>query len=121
MLGLQQLWHTGSAVVAHRLSSCGTRAYLLLGTWDLPRSGIKLMSPALAGGFFTTEPAGKLINNLYIWRVVPSKCDTLALSLPDHPEETRIFKGKSIQTLMTAARKDKRSLRAENGKESSIF
>ena len=26
---------------------------------DLPRSGIKFISPALAGGFFTTEPAGK--------------------------------------------------------------
>ena len=27
--------------------------------WDLPRPGIKPMSPALAGGFFTTEPPGK--------------------------------------------------------------
>ena len=27
--------------------------------WDLPRSGIELMSPALANGFFTTEPPGK--------------------------------------------------------------
>ena len=27
--------------------------------WDLPRSGIEPMSPALAGGFFTTEPPGK--------------------------------------------------------------
>ena len=27
--------------------------------WDLPRSGIELMSPALAGGLFTTEPPGK--------------------------------------------------------------
>ena len=26
---------------------------------DLPHPGIKLMSPALAGGFFTTEPPGK--------------------------------------------------------------
>ena len=26
---------------------------------DLPRPGIKLMSLALAGGFFTTEPPGK--------------------------------------------------------------
>ena len=29
------------------------------GTWDLPGSGIKLLSPALAGGFFTAEPPGK--------------------------------------------------------------
>ena len=29
---------------------------------NLPRSGIKPKSPALAGGFFTTEPAGKWIS-----------------------------------------------------------
>ena len=28
--------------------------------WDLPGPGIELMSPALAGRFFTTEPPGKL-------------------------------------------------------------
>ena len=28
---------------------------------DLPNPGIELKSPALAGGFFTTEPPGKLI------------------------------------------------------------
>ena len=28
---------------------------------DLPRPGIKPMSPALAGGFFATEPPGKTI------------------------------------------------------------
>ena len=27
--------------------------------WDLPRLGIEPMSPALAGGLFTTEPPGK--------------------------------------------------------------
>ena len=27
---------------------------------DLPDPGIKRVSPALAGGFFTTEPSGKL-------------------------------------------------------------
>ena len=27
--------------------------------WDLPRSGIEPMSPALAGRFFATEPPGK--------------------------------------------------------------
>ena len=26
--------------------------------WDLPGSGIEPASPALAGGFFTTEPPG---------------------------------------------------------------
>ena len=27
--------------------------------WDLPRSGIEPVSPALAGGFFATEPSRK--------------------------------------------------------------
>ena len=29
-----------------------------LNVWDLPRSGIEPVSPALAGGFFTAEPPG---------------------------------------------------------------
>ena len=33
--------------------------------WDLPRPGIEPLSPALAGGFFTTEPPGKLWS--YFW------------------------------------------------------
>ena len=43
-----------------RLSSCGARAELLHGRWDLPRPGIKAVSPALAGRFSTTVPPGKL-------------------------------------------------------------
>ena len=42
-----------------RLSSCGSRAQLLRGMWDLPRPGLKPVSPALAGGFSTTAPPGK--------------------------------------------------------------
>ena len=34
-------------------------SHVLRGIWDLPRSGIESMSPALIGGFFTTQPAGK--------------------------------------------------------------
>ena len=48
--GLQS---TGSIVVVHGLScseACG---------WDLPRSGMEPVSPALTGGFFTTESPGK--------------------------------------------------------------
>ena len=33
--------------------------------WDLPDPGIELVSPALAGGFFTTEPPGKPTVLLY--------------------------------------------------------
>ena len=42
-----------------RLSSCGSRAQLLCGMWDLPRLGIEPVSPALAGRFSTTAPPGK--------------------------------------------------------------
>ena len=43
----------------HRPSSCGAQAWLLHSMQDLPGLGIKPMSPALAGGFFTTQPPGK--------------------------------------------------------------
>ena len=44
--------------------SCGTWASLLRGMWNLPRPGIKPMSPASADGFFTTEPPGKLCHSI---------------------------------------------------------
>ena len=43
----------------HRLSSCGSRAQLFRGMWNLPRPGLEPMSPALAGRFSTTAPRGK--------------------------------------------------------------
>ena len=43
------LQSTGPIVVMHGLTD----------TWDLLGSGIKPVSPALAGGFFTTEPPRK--------------------------------------------------------------
>ena len=42
-----------------RLSSCGSRASLLCGMWDLPRPGLEPVSPASAGRFSTTEPPRK--------------------------------------------------------------
>ena len=55
---------TASLVADHRLqtrrlSSCGSRAQLLRGMWDLPRPGLEPVSPALAGRFSTTAPPGK--------------------------------------------------------------
>ena len=55
---------TASVAVEHRLqmrrlSSCGSRAQLLRGMWDLPRPGLKPVFPALAGRFSTTAPPGK--------------------------------------------------------------
>ena len=49
----------GSWVLERRLSSCGARAQLLRGMWDLPGPGLEPVSPALAGGFLTTVPPGK--------------------------------------------------------------
>ena len=43
----------------HRLSSCGSRAQLLRGMWDLPRPGLEPVSPALAGRLSATAPPGK--------------------------------------------------------------
>ena len=49
----------GSQALEHRLSGCGIPAWLLHGLRDLPGPGIEPVSPALAGGFFTTESPGK--------------------------------------------------------------
>ena len=63
------LWSTGSRhmgfsscglqALERKLSNFGTQALLLRGMWDLPRPGLKPVSPALAGGFLTTAPPGK--------------------------------------------------------------
>ena len=47
-----------------RLSSCGSRAQLLRGMWDLPRPGLEPVSPALAGRLSTTAPPGKPLASL---------------------------------------------------------
>ena len=52
----------GSWALEHRLSSCGTQTWLLLGMWDLPEPRIKPRSPALADGFYTTESPGKALS-----------------------------------------------------------
>ena len=54
--GLQQLCSQASE---HRLNSCDSWTQLLCGVWDLPRPRIELVSPALAGRHFTTEPPRK--------------------------------------------------------------
>ena len=46
---------------------------------DLPDPGIELASPALAGGFFTTEPAGKSIDNEENLKGRMTSTDTLPL------------------------------------------
>ena len=54
--GLQESWLPGSRAQA---PYCGTPAELLCSVWDLPGPGIEPVTPALAGGFFSTEPSGK--------------------------------------------------------------
>ena len=44
-----------------RLNSCDVWALLPHSMWDLPGLGIEPVSPAFAGGFFTTEPPGKAL------------------------------------------------------------
>ena len=48
----------GSRALEYKLSSCGAWAEVLQDMWNLPRPGIELMSPALAG-FLTTGPPRK--------------------------------------------------------------
>ena len=45
-----------------RLSSCGSRAQLLRGMWDLPRPGLEPVSPALASRFLTTVPTREALS-----------------------------------------------------------
>ena len=47
-----------SRALEHRINSCGTQASLLQGMWNLPRPGIKPMSPTVAGEFLTTKQQG---------------------------------------------------------------
>ena len=61
----QALGTQASVVVAHRLSSCGSRAQLLHGMWDLPGPGLEPVSPALAVGFLTTAPRGKSLMSFF--------------------------------------------------------
>ena len=58
--GLQarRLSSCSSPALDLRLSSCGSRAYLLRSMWDLPRPGLEPMSPALAHRFLTLRHQG---------------------------------------------------------------
>ena len=50
----------GFWTLEHWFNSCGIQALLLDGMWDLPGSGIKPISPTVAGGFFTLSQRGGL-------------------------------------------------------------
>ena len=59
-----------------RLSSCGSRAQLLRGMWDLPRPGLEPVSPALAGRLSTTAPPGKpeIKSSMIFYLLSPCTC-----------------------------------------------
>ena len=59
----------GSWALEHSLSSCGAWASLLHGMWHLPRPGIEPVSPVLAGGFLTTAPPGKYLEQ-FLYTIV---------------------------------------------------
>ena len=56
LLRLSSLWITGSRCT-------GLAAH---GMWDLPGPGFEPVCPALAGGFSTTDPAGKSLILFYV-------------------------------------------------------
>ena len=63
---------TASLVAEHKLQTCrlssrGSRAQLLCGMWDPPRSGLEPVSPALAGRLSTTVPPGKPCSKSWTW------------------------------------------------------
>ena len=58
-LGARAFSSCSTWALERRVSSCGARAQLPRGTWDLPRPGLEPVSPALAGRFLTTAPPGK--------------------------------------------------------------
>ena len=74
----------GSRALERRLSSCDARAQLLRGMWDLPGPGLEPVSPALADGFLTTAPPGK--PRIYLFELMFSFSLTVSpgVELLDH-------------------------------------
>ena len=66
VVGARGLSSCGFWALESRLSSCGARASLLRGVWELPGPGLEPLSPTLAGGFLTTAPPGKPYIFLFI-------------------------------------------------------
>ena len=58
-LGCTGFGSYGSQALEHRLGSCDTWRWLPRSLWDLPRPGIKPVSPVSSGGFLATEPPGE--------------------------------------------------------------
>ena len=86
----------GLRPLERKLSSCGAQAQLLQGVWDLPGPGLKLVSPALAGGFLTTVPPGK--SEIAFLKYTQTHTHTLeridtfsVLIIPTHKHGTQLY------------------------------
>ena len=76
----------GSVVRVPGLSSTGSVVVVQAlphSMWDLPGSGIQPMSPALAGGFFTTESPGKPCVLVFVLKVSAVLCIKLKQTFTD--------------------------------------
>ena len=60
--------------------------------WDLPGPGLEPMSPALAGGFLTTEPPGKFPAEIFYLIVLESR-SSRSRCLQDHAPSDRLREG----------------------------
>lgn len=93
----------GSQALEHRLNSCGAWVQLLRDMWDLPRTGIEPMSPALVGRFLTTEPPEKPCALFFVYlscicqlNVSSDDCFfTLCLSAQDRFHRNSLLLGRS--------------------------
>ena len=93
----RRLSSCGSRALESRLSSCGAWASLLHDMGDLPGPGLKLVSPALAGGFLINAPPGKsplgcFITSLGANLCLPACFCLQALQLP-HPIPSHLHSG----------------------------
>ena len=101
-----------SLVVEHRLQtrrlrSCGSRAQLLHGMWDLPRPGLEPVSPALAGRFSTTVPPGKPSAPLFYTAWV-----LWSLKMEHHFQN--LFKGSTLHICLNITQLDKLSVTGDS-------
>ena len=97
----------GSIVVVPRLSNKAHSVVIFPDqgskSWDLPRPGIKVVSPTLAGGFFTTELPGKpnlvTFNEFFLGQPLPARLDKKETSMPGTGCNSSILKRGGILDL----------------------
>ena len=72
-LGVRGFSSCGSQVLECGLNSCGMWTQEVLSTQELPLSGIKSVSSALSGRYFTTEPPGKPENCILRFKTITER------------------------------------------------